>query len=238
MRSLEGEITTQHPSLRTACGRGSFDSGNAMPLHLSGVRFVNRGRLLVMLAMAFLGIALLMGLLPNQPPSREKSESKSPVRSKTRERTASMESVRGRRREVDARIVQRWMDELLERYPQLKFEKREVPDEENGFLAWTKFSSEILEGVELPDCLEEYLSSPNAINRRCAEEWLNQHSDLETSLSDIARLPDQSMGNARLKFRLPELLKAILGGGAGSTRTSAPPPVSLSCLEIFFTSRA
>jgi hypothetical protein len=155
----------------------------------------------VMLALAILVAVLLTALWSERIPlsaDRAGADSNGPVRGKSRLREMDTKSTASRNRPADPALVKQWMDELLERHPEAKAETWDVPDHENGHLAWVKFSEEIMGGVELPACVSDYVANPTAENRKCAEEWLNQNKNIELALMEIAALRQRSMGDGRM----------------------------------------
>ena len=153
-----------------------------------------------MLALAILVAALLTALWSDRIPlfaDRASADSNGPVRSKSRLREMDVKSLTARKRTADPALVKKWMGELLERHPEARAEKWDVPEDENGHLAWMAFSAEVMDDVELPECVSEYVSNPNAENRKCAEEWLSENKDIEARLMKIAAIGKRSMGNER-----------------------------------------
>ncbi len=154
-----------------------------------------------MLAFVVLVVALLTALWTERIPvsaHRANADSDGPVRRNSRQREVASMTPAHSKRTADPALVKQWMDELLELHPVARAEKWDVPDHENGHLAWVDFSEEIMEGVKLPDCVSEYVSNPNAENRKCAEDWLSQNKHIEDGLMKIAALQQRSMGDARL----------------------------------------
>lgn len=157
-----------------------------------------------MLVLAILVAALLAALWTDRIPlsaDRANPDSNVPVRGKSRLREMDSNARTTRKRVVDPKLVQQRLDELLERYPEVKPEIRDVPDHENGHLAWVQYSEEMMKDIELPDCLSHYVTEPTPENRKCAEEWLNRHKNIERALVEIAALVKQSMGDTRLDER-------------------------------------
>lgn len=152
------------------------------------------------LALAVLVVALLTALWIEQIPvsaRRANADSDGRLRRNSRLREVDSKTPAHTKRMADPALVKQWMDELLERHPEARAEKWDVPDHENGHLAWLEFSERSMDGLKLPDCVSEYISNPNAENRKCTEEWLGQIKDIEFGLMKIAAFHQRSMGDAR-----------------------------------------
>lgn len=155
----------------------------------------------VILALAVLVVALLTALWTERFPvsaQQANAEFNGHVRRNSRPREAASKTPAPSERTANPVLVKKWMDELLESYPAAMAERWDVPAHENGHLAWVKFSEEVMEGVDLPDCVSEYVSNPNAENRNCTKEWLSQNKHIEDGLIAITAFQQRSMGDARL----------------------------------------
>ncbi|MCU0777725.1 MAG: hypothetical protein MUF86_08660 [Akkermansiaceae bacterium] len=153
-----------------------------------------------MLAIAVFLAALVAALWSGRIPLSSdlpRPESSGPVHGKSRFREMASDTHAARKRAADPKFVQQWLDELLERHPEAEPGKRDVPDHENGHLAWVEFSEETMEEIELPECVSHYVTDPTLENRKCAEEWLDHHKHIRDALVAIGAIRQQAMGDHR-----------------------------------------
>ena len=110
---------------------------------------------------------------------------------------ADQEKVRELRVKADELFQQ-----ILQRYPELAIEFRDVPDEKNGFLQWLAFSKRMdeLSGegtrgsgkLELPKFYEQFQDKSGSWNLAEAKAWLAENSALMDELRTIGLMPERS----------------------------------------------
>lgn len=96
------------------------------------------------------------------------------------------------------RQAEAWHKRLLERYPELAVEMREIPADRNGFLRWLEFSERMEEtlrneGLPFPAELQGYLGNEGAWNAEAAKSWLAQNKALLDEIRAIGLLPERSL---------------------------------------------
>ncbi len=96
-----------------------------------------------------------------------------------------------RRREAIAAAAQKWYEELLEKYPEMKPEYRDVPDEENGYLQFLLLAERAGE-PRLPEELRLMATGAEPWDGAAFQRWLHQNADYVMEILRIAELPDQS----------------------------------------------
>jgi hypothetical protein len=99
---------------------------------------------------------------------------------------------------------------VLERYPELKFDLREVPPEDNGFLALVEFVERLKAEsqpttINLSAELKKYLRQSGPWNPAAAAAWVTEHQATLDGLRRIGRLPDQSMAGIDPRRWMDEL---------------------------------
>jgi hypothetical protein len=108
----------------------------------------------IFLLLAAIGVSWYFSR-PQADPQRalEGATADSPSRTKAAERSAPGPAMERSRQEAISTAAQKWYEELLVKYPQMKPSYREVPDERNGFLQWAPKSRTLScpEGVEGQD---------------------------------------------------------------------------------------
>jgi hypothetical protein len=80
----------------------------------------------------------------------------------------------------------------LEKYPRMKPEFRDVPDEQNGFLQIILLS-ESLKGRLLPDDLRACLQGESAWDGQAFKAWLGENQEVFDKILCTAELPDHSV---------------------------------------------
>ncbi|MES2437500.1 MAG: hypothetical protein V4584_00445 [Verrucomicrobiota bacterium] len=113
-------------------------------------------------------------------------------RTKTADRAASDPTRDRRRQESIALASQKWYEELLEKYPQMKPTFRDVPDEKNGFLQFLLLA-ESLKAPKLSEELFDILRGRSPWDSGKFRAWLEENKDYRDQILRIAELPDQSI---------------------------------------------
>lgn len=112
-------------------------------------------------------------------------------RTKTAERAAPDTTQKRRRHESISLAAQKWYEELLEKYPQMKPTFRDVADEQNGFLQFLLFA-ESLKAPRLPENLNNMFRDVSTWDASKFKEWLADNKDYCDQIVYIAELPAQS----------------------------------------------
>ena len=101
------------------------------------------------------------------------------------------------REEVDAKASE-WFEFLLERYPWLQVNFREVPDDENGFLLYLELLEDYQGGPDgttlpLPAAILSMLENPESFNAEVLAKWLENNQGLMDRILAVAEAPDRSV---------------------------------------------
>ena len=97
--------------------------------------------------------------------------------------------------------LQEWGDALyrriLERYPELAVEYKNIPPEKNGFLKWLEFCERHEDSdkssFELPQTLQEQIKGKEPWDSALAKQWLTENQSLLNELREIGSMPEQSV---------------------------------------------
>ncbi|MES2474630.1 MAG: hypothetical protein V4640_02535 [Verrucomicrobiota bacterium] len=112
-------------------------------------------------------------------------------RSRSSERSDEDPERARQRQESIALAAQKWYEELLEKYPRMKPDFRDVPDEQNGYLQFLIFADSLKEPL-LTDDLKAMLKGDSAWDKQKFKAWLAENPDVFDRILHIAELPDQS----------------------------------------------
>jgi hypothetical protein len=89
---------------------------------------------------------------------------------------------------------------VLERFPELAVEDKNVPPERNGFLKWLEFAERFEEGatkgskgIGLPEGLVEHVGGRGPWDAAAAKAWLAQEKALVDEIRAIGLMPEQSI---------------------------------------------
>lgn len=113
-------------------------------------------------------------------------------RTKASERSVPDPAQERRRRASLSLAAQKWYEELLEKYPEMKPTFRDVPDEQNGFLQFLLFA-ESLKEPKLPEELTAMLRDDSSWEPAKFKAWLAENQDYCDRILHIAELPDHSI---------------------------------------------
>lgn len=114
------------------------------------------------------------------------------------------------------RKFEEWIPQIIERYPHLKVEYKEVPDELNGFLKILEWQEEIdsngtaREPAPLPDQFDAVLSLKSKLSEvpeeliHAAEIYLDDKKDVLDRAMAIGLLPGQSTAGIPPDYHFPE----------------------------------
>ncbi len=116
----------------------------------------------------------------------------SPSRTKAAERSAPDPTQERRRSETRSLAVQKWYEKLLEKYPEMKPEFRDVPDEQNGFLQFLLLA-ESLKEPKLPEELRAMLRGDSTWEPAKFKAWVAENKDYCDRILHIAELSNQSI---------------------------------------------
>jgi hypothetical protein len=99
----------------------------------------------------------------------------------------------GRSREAISLASQKWYEELLEKYPDMKPVYRDVPDEENGYLQLLQLTERVRE-LRLPDDMRSLFSGKGSEwDARRVYGWLSENQTYFTEILRVAELSDRSI---------------------------------------------
>lgn len=115
---------------------------------------------------------------------------------------------------IDNEEVQRLAEarylELLARHPEFEVTFKNIPDDENGYLAFLNFAEELslgdIHGAVLPlsDELRGMLGGDTPLEVAVLENWIQRYPDLFQSMLRIAELPGQSIaGRSMERYQFP-----------------------------------
>lgn len=90
-----------------------------------------------------------------------------------------------------ALAARKWYEELLGKYPQMKPQYRDVPDEQNGFLQFLLLKENLKE-PKLPEDLVEMRTGDSPWDSGKLKAWLTANKDYLDQILHVAELPDQS----------------------------------------------
>lgn len=113
-------------------------------------------------------------------------------RTKVSERSAPDPARDRRRQESISLAAQKWYEELLVKYPQMKPTYRDVPDEQNGFLQFLLLA-ESLKEPKLPEELNDMLRGDSPWDPGKLRVWLADNRDYFDQILHVAELPDHSI---------------------------------------------
>ena len=96
--------------------------------------------------------------------------------------------------------LKQWGDALyqrvLERYPELAVEYKDIPPEENGFLKWLEFCERQKNSsgqlFDIPKSLQKQLNGRAPWDEEVARQWLSENRNLLDELRAIGSMPEQS----------------------------------------------
>lgn len=131
-----------------------------------------------------------------EPDSASESTERESSPWKIRERESGPEH-RLSRQEVDAKAAE-WFEALLERYPWLQVDFRDVPDEENGFLLYLELLEDYQDPPDgtklpLPAPILSMLDDPESFDAEVLASWLEENRELMDRILAIAEAPDRSV---------------------------------------------
>ncbi len=96
--------------------------------------------------------------------------------------------------------VEDFYQKLLLRYPEMAVTMKSVPDDQNGFLKWLKFSERIkkdsasgIPDLKLPADLDQYLNHEGPWNPEAALAWLTAQKLMVDEIRVIGLLPNASV---------------------------------------------
>ncbi|MBK1826345.1 hypothetical protein [Haloferula rosea] len=101
------------------------------------------------------------------------------------------------REEVDAKAAE-WFEFLLERYPWLQVNFRQVPDADNGFLLYLELLEDYQGGADgtalpLPAPILSMLDDPESFSAEVLAKWLENNQGLMERILAVAEAPDRSV---------------------------------------------
>lgn len=141
--------------------------------------------------------------------------STAPANTRTSDRPAPPDDEELRRRQQSISLAaEKWYQQLLEKYPDMKPVFRDVPDEQNGYLQFILFANALKE-PRLPEELSEMLNGQSPWDAGKFKSWLAKNQDYADQILRIAELPGHSTKGIELKQfnalrRLPKEFGAIL----------------------------
>ncbi|RYD47295.1 MAG: hypothetical protein EOP85_05755 [Verrucomicrobiaceae bacterium] len=140
------------------------------------------------------------------------------IRFRTGERTAGGEAEKERRKQAISEAADRWHEELLEIYPDMRPEFRDVADADNGFLQFLLLA-ESKEMTELPKEIEVMFWEEAPWDAGKFAAWQAEHREGLVKLLKIAELPDRStkgidFGRFAKGARLTPTFGNVLAGSA------------------------
>ncbi|MGJ8726084.1 MAG: hypothetical protein ACSHYB_16125 [Roseibacillus sp.] len=93
-----------------------------------------------------------------------------------------------------------WADALyqriLERYPELAVEYKNIPPKENGFLKWLEFCERLENSdnspLKIPKTLQNQIDGKSPWDSELTKQWLTENQSLLNELREIGLTPEQS----------------------------------------------
>jgi hypothetical protein len=116
----------------------------------------------------------------------------SPSLTRTSERSAPDPAQDRRRQESISLAAQKWYEEVLVKYPQMKPEYRDVPDEQNGSLQFLLLE-ESLKEPKLPEDLNAMRMGDSPWTPEKLKAWLAENKEYFDQILHLAELPDRSI---------------------------------------------
>lgn len=126
------------------------------------------------------------------PDGGRKPAAGSIFQTKTSQRPAPDSETERRRQASISAGAQKWYEELLEKYPQMKPNYRDVPDAENGFLQFLLLDETVKES-RLPQELDDMFAEGSEWNSEKFKAWLDENQDYLTQILHVADSPGQSV---------------------------------------------
>lgn len=120
-----------------------------------------------------------------------KSSNPTITQTKTGERSAPDPERERRRQASISTAAQKWYEELLEKFPRMKPDYRDVPDAENGFLQLLLLAESTRE-PRCSDDLSDMLMGGTDWDAAKFKLWLADNQDYLAEIMRVAGLPDQS----------------------------------------------
>jgi hypothetical protein len=146
-------------------------------------------------AILLLAIAIILTMIgmPGNPDSTARAEvSPSLAKPRSADRPAADPDRERRRRESISLAAQKWYEELLEKFPEMKPAFRDVPDHRNGFLHLLLLAESLKEPKLTPE-LDDMLRGGTPWDSRKFKQWLAENRDYRDQIAQIAELPDHSI---------------------------------------------
>ncbi|RYD33653.1 MAG: hypothetical protein EOP87_10625, partial [Verrucomicrobiaceae bacterium] len=144
------------------------------------------------------------------------------------------------------RLAGAWHKRLLERYPELAVEMRNVPDERNGFLKWLEFCERLEDGntkgsVKIPFSteLEDYLGN-GTWNAEAARRWLAENKALLDEIRAIGLMTERSVNGIseeRWSFTSSKMAKSAVDALSIDARFAAEAGDVAGALESVLAAR-
>lgn len=188
-------------------------------------------------AICLVGITAFLLWFFNRQQSNEKSSGHSavsevPEKTRSSSRESDGPEREKRRRESIALAAEKWYQELLEKYPEMKPVYRDVQDEKNGYLQYLILRDRVKE-PQLPEDLKSMLEERSPWNPETYKAWLLKNQEYFESVLRMAELTDCSTKGIdlnRLRNRGEALLAEfgmILRGSARLAMEEGNPDTAL-----------
>jgi tetratricopeptide (TPR) repeat protein len=147
-------------------------------------------------AVCLLGISAFLLWLFNRQPSNEKlsgnaAVSEVPEKTRSSDRKSDGPEQEKRNRESIALAAEKWYQELLEKYPEMRPVYRDVADEKNGYLQYLILRDRVKE-PQLPEDLKSMLQGGTTWNPASYKAWLAKNQGYFESVLRMAELTDCS----------------------------------------------
>lgn len=143
-----------------------------------------------------LGISAFLLLFFNRHQSNEKSSrgsavSEVPEKTRSSSRESDGPEREKRNRESISLAAEKWYQELLEKYPEMRPVYRDVQDEKNGYLQYLILRDRVKE-PQLPEDLKSMLQEKSPWNPGNYKAWLAKNQEYFESILRMAELTDYS----------------------------------------------
>jgi hypothetical protein len=150
----------------------------------------------VWLGMAFLLIAAMaftiFGKVQKNDLPVKGAEAAVRIITRSSERAVSDPAGERRRRESVSAAAQKWYEELLEKYPDMKPVYRDVPDERNGYLQLLLLAENVKTPRLSPDLEMMFSGDQTAWEPEKFKAWLAENRAYADEILRVAELPDRS----------------------------------------------
>jgi tetratricopeptide (TPR) repeat protein len=176
---------------------GGFITTRTVPLNSPQPSMIkNLSKRSAFFAVCLIGISAFLLWFFNRQLSNEKSSSDAafaevPEKTRSSSRESDGPEQDKRRRESIALAAEKWYQELLEKYPEMKPVYRDVPDEKNGYLQYLVLRDRVKE-PQLPEELKSMLEGSATWNPASYKAWLAKNQEYFESILRMAELTDCS----------------------------------------------